>query len=48
MPASPVVGVPGILDAGDQMRLAVRVSLVAAQDGPRRGQDRLILRNVAP
>ena len=48
VPASPVIGVPGIVDAGDQVRLAVRVGLVAVQDGPRRGEDRLILRNVAP
>ena len=39
VPAAPVIGVPGIVDAGDQMRLAVRVGLGsgAGRSSPRRG-----------
>ena len=47
VPAPPVIGVPGIVDAGDQMGLAVGMGLITAQDGRGGGQDRLIVRHVA-
>ena len=35
VPAAPVVGVPGVIDPGHQMRLPVRIGPVAAQDRSR-------------
>ena len=46
MPAPPVIGMAGIIDAHDEVRLPLGIGLIAAQDAAGRGQDPFILRHI--
>ena len=46
VPAAPVVGVPGVIDTRDKVRLPFRIGPVAAQDRAGRVEDRFIVRHV--
>ncbi len=48
VPATPVIGVPRIVDARDEMRLPVGIGPVTAQDHLGGRQDRFVFRHVAP
>ena len=47
-PAAPVIRVARVIDAGDQMRLPVRVRAVTPQDGLGGVQDGFVVRHVVP
>ena len=47
-PAAPVIRVPRVVDAGDQMRLPVRVRAVTPQDGLGGVQDGFVFGHVVP